>query len=207
MFIIMGCLIPGDASIVKVRCTPIFAIASGTVLMCVLCLQGSVFGMFLYLVFFGFTWLELPWLYPAEINPLRTRTNANSVSTICNWSFNFGVVMATPPLLTAINWGTFLIFGVLNVLFIPFIWIYYPETAGEHNPASKLVGRLTKSSPFPARSLEEIDIVFGVAYHEKRSYVEVAQNMPSLSYAEIESEAKRLGLDGVISLDSKAERA
>lgn len=99
--------------------------------------------MFLYLVFFGFTWLELPWLYPAEINPLRTRTNANSVSTICNWSFNFGVVMATPPLLTAINWGTFLIFGVLNVLFIPFIWIYYPETAGRLNLGPRCENILT----------------------------------------------------------------
>ena len=36
-----------------------------------------------------FTWLELPWLYPAEINPLRTRTMANAVSTINNWLFNF----------------------------------------------------------------------------------------------------------------------
>lgn len=45
-------------------------------------------GIFTYLVFFGFTWLELPWLYPAEINPLKTRTTANAVSTINNWLFN-----------------------------------------------------------------------------------------------------------------------
>jgi putative effector of murein hydrolase LrgA (UPF0299 family) len=29
-------------------------------------LKASVFGMFLYLVFFGATWLELPWLYPGK---------------------------------------------------------------------------------------------------------------------------------------------
>ena len=29
-------------------------------------LKASVFGLFLYLVFFGATWLELPWLYPGE---------------------------------------------------------------------------------------------------------------------------------------------
>ncbi|KAK4702689.1 hypothetical protein P7C70_g3532, partial [Phenoliferia sp. Uapishka_3] len=156
MFIIMACLIPGTPEVIK----------------------GAVFGLFLYLIFFGFTWLELPWLYPAEINPLRTRTNANATSTICNWLFNFAIVEATPPLLTAINWGTFLIFGVINVCFIPIIWIWYPETAG--------------------RSLEEIDIIFAVAYVEKRSYVSVAATMPSLSASQIESEAQRLGIQEAV---------
>lgn len=45
-------------------------------------IKGSVVGMFLFLGFFGATWLELPWLYPAEINPLRIRTNANAISTM-----------------------------------------------------------------------------------------------------------------------------
>lgn len=45
MFIIMACLIQNDPNIIK----------------------GAVFGLFLYLIFFGFTWLELPWLYPAEV--------------------------------------------------------------------------------------------------------------------------------------------
>lgn len=62
MLIIFACLVNGDKSVIK----------------------GSVFGLFLFLFFFGATWLELPWLYPAEINPLRTRTNANAVSTMSN---------------------------------------------------------------------------------------------------------------------------
>lgn len=53
-------------------------------------------------------------------------------------------------------------------------YVWYPETAG--------------------RSLEEIDIIFAVAYTEKRSYVTVAAEMPSLSPAQIESEAQRLGI-------------
>ncbi|KAL8284081.1 hypothetical protein RQP46_005194 [Phenoliferia psychrophenolica] len=161
MFIIMACLIPGSTEVMK----------------------GAVFGLFLYLIFFGFTWLELPWLYPAEINPLRTRTNANATSTICNWLFNFAIVEATPPLLTAINWGTFLIFGVVNACFIPIIYVWYPETAG--------------------RSLEEIDIIFAVAYVEKRSYVAVAAEMPSLTAAQIESEAQRLGIQDAIEAERR----
>ncbi|SCV72952.1 BQ2448_6877 [Microbotryum intermedium] len=156
MFIIMAFLIPGSDNLIK----------------------GSVFGIFLYLAFFGFTWLQLPWIYPAEVNPLATRTNANALSTICNWLFNFAVVMWTPPMLTAINWGTFLFFGVLNVLFIPFIWVFYPETAG--------------------RTLEEIDCIFARAYVEKRPYVKVAAEMPKLTEQEIEQEWKRLGLTGEV---------
>jgi hypothetical protein len=34
--------------------------------------KGAVFGLFLYIASFGATWLPLPWLYPAEINPLRS---------------------------------------------------------------------------------------------------------------------------------------
>ncbi|KPV71895.1 uncharacterized protein RHOBADRAFT_47346 [Rhodotorula graminis WP1] len=80
MFLIMACLIPGkDSNAVN----------------------GAVVGIFLFLTFFGFTWLELPWLYPAEINPLKTRTNANAVSTINNWLWNFTVVMFTPPFLAS----------------------------------------------------------------------------------------------------------
>lgn len=51
--------------------------------------KGAAFGLFLFIVFFGSTWLELPWLYPAELSPLRTRTRANAISTSTNWIFNF----------------------------------------------------------------------------------------------------------------------
>ncbi|KAK4705020.1 hypothetical protein P7C70_g1189, partial [Phenoliferia sp. Uapishka_3] len=137
-------------------------------------LNGSVFGLFLYLVFFGATWLELPWLYPAEINPLRTRTNANAVSTISNWLWNFAVVQWTPPMLTSITWGTFLFFAVINALFIPVIYFWYPETSG--------------------RTLEEIDLIFAKAYNEGRSYVTVANTMPHMTDHEIAAESRRLHL-------------
>jgi len=36
------------------------------------------------------TWLELPWLLPAEINPNAIRANANAISTMSNWGWNCG---------------------------------------------------------------------------------------------------------------------
>ena len=67
MCITFGALIPGDPESAK----------------------GAAVGLFTYIAFFGATWLPLPWLYPAEINPLRTRAKANALSTTSNWIWNF----------------------------------------------------------------------------------------------------------------------
>ncbi|KIY47779.1 general substrate transporter [Fistulina hepatica ATCC 64428] len=136
---------------------------------------GAVVGLFLFLISFGCTWLELPWLVPAEINPNAIRTNANAISTMTNWLWNFAVVMWTPPMLDSLGgFGTFLFFGTVNICFFPFIAAFYVETRG--------------------RSLEEIDIVFAKAYATGESYVVVGNALPRLTPSEIESEAVRWGL-------------
>jgi len=151
MVLTFACLIPGTKSAAK----------------------GAAAGLFLYIASFGATWLPLPWLYPAEINPLRTRGKANAVSTINNWLFNFTVVMITPVLIQRIGWGTYLFFGALNACFIPIIYFFYPETKN--------------------RSLEEIDIIFAKGYTEKISYVRAARELPLLSGEQIEEFAIRYG--------------
>lgn len=135
---------------------------------------GTCVALFTYIASFGATWLPLPWLYPAEINPIMTRAKANAVSTCTNWLFNFFIVLITPVLVTNIGWGTFLFFAVLNVTFIPVIYFFYPETA--------------------RRSLEEIDIIFAKGHVEKMSYIRAARELPLLSDEEVEQEALRYGL-------------
>jgi len=81
--------------------------------------KGAAVGFFTYIAFFGATWLPLPWLYPAEINPIKTRAKANAVSTCSNWLWNFTVVMFTPPFTSASPWGCYLFFAVMNALFVP----------------------------------------------------------------------------------------
>jgi hypothetical protein len=66
--------------------------------------RGAAVGLFTYIASFGATWLPLPWLYPAEINPIKTRAKANAVSTCTNWIFNFLVVMVTPIMVANIGW-------------------------------------------------------------------------------------------------------
>lgn len=154
MIIVFGCLIPGDSESAK----------------------GAVFGLFLYMAFFGASILPLPWLYPAEISPIRTRAKANAVSTCSNWLFNFTVVMITPVMIEHINWRTYLFFAIMNAVFIPPMIFFYPETAG--------------------RSLEEIDIIFAKGYCENMSYVRAAKELPKLSDEEIESKALEYGFGG-----------
>lgn len=152
MIITFACLIPGDVQSAK----------------------GAAVGLFLYIASFGASWLPLPWLYPAEVNPVKTRAKANAVSTCTNWLFNFLIVMVTPIMIDNIGWGTYLFFAIVNACFLPFIYIFYPETAN--------------------RSLEEIDIIFAKGYVENISYVKAAEELPFLTDEEVEREAIRYGL-------------
>lgn len=135
--------------------------------------KGAAVGLFTYIAFFGATWLPLPWLYPAEINPLRTRAKANALSTTSNWIWNFFIVMITPVLIASINWGTYLFFAILNALFIPILYFLYPETAG--------------------RSLEEIDLIFAKGFLENKSYVTAAQELPKIADHEVDARAREFG--------------
>jgi hypothetical protein len=107
------------------------------------------------------------------VNPLKTRGKANAVSTCTNWLFNFLVVMITPIMIDHIKWGTYLFFAVVNACFLPFIYIYYPETK--------------------QRSLEEIDLIFAKGHLENMSYVKAAKELPFLDHRGIEQMQRRYG--------------
>lgn len=153
MVLVFACLIPDTPSAAK----------------------GAAVGLFTYIAFFGATWLPLPWLYPAEINPLKTRAKANAFSTINNWLWNFFIVMITPVLISSIGWGTYLLFAALNAAFFPIIYFFYPETSG--------------------RSLEEIDLIFAKGNLEKMSYVRAAKELPQMDETEIERYARDYGFE------------
>lgn len=132
--------------------------------------KGAAVGLFTYIAFFGATWLPLPWLYPAEINPIKTRAKANATSTVSNWIWNFFIVMITPVLIAEIRWGTYLFFGALNAIFFPILYFFYPETS--------------------QRTLEEIDLIFAKGHEENMSYVRAAKELPRLTPEEIDAQTQ-----------------
>ncbi|KAL4879970.1 general substrate transporter [Aspergillus karnatakaensis] len=137
--------------------------------------KGAIVGIFLFITFFAFTLLPLPWIYPPEINPLRTRTIGASASTCTNWLCNFAVVMFTPLFADTSSWGVYLFFALINLLAVPFAYFFYVETAG--------------------RELEEIDIIYAKAHVEKRLPFKVANDMPKLTFEQILEQSRELGLD------------
>jgi sugar porter (SP) family MFS transporter len=104
----------------------------------------SVVLLFGFNTFFAFGWLGLAWLYCAEIAGLRTRAPTNALSTASNWTFNFVVVMLVGPAFNNISWRTYIVFAVLNAAIVPVVYFFFPETGG--------------------RSLEDLDVVFALAY-------------------------------------------
>lgn len=137
--------------------------------------KGAIVGIFLFIVFFAFTLLPLPWIYPPEINPLRTRTAGCAASTCTNWICNFAVVMFTPIFAATSSWGVYLFFALINFSAIPFGWYFYVETAG--------------------RELEEIDIIYARAHVEGKRPHTVSKDMPKLTFEEIAQQSRDLGLD------------
>ena len=76
------------------------------------------------------TVLLRPWLYPTEIFPLNVRAKGGAWSVV-GWSIGNGIItMITPFLFQAISYGTLLLLFGLNIFCIPFVILFYPETAG-----------------------------------------------------------------------------
>lgn len=148
--------------------------------------KGAIVGIFLFITFFAFTLLPLPWIYPPEINPARTRTAGAAASTCTNWICNFAVVMFTPIFASESGWGVYLFFAIFNLIGVPFGWFFYVETAG--------------------RELEEIDIIYARAHVEGKWPYVVANEMPKLTFEQITQQSRELGLtDGDYSEPEKTE--
>ncbi|KJR81422.1 sugar transporter [Sporothrix schenckii 1099-18] len=102
--------------------------------------KASLAFFFLYLAVFGMGWLAIPWLYPAEIMPLRHRTHSAAIATAADWIFNYMIVQITPIMISNISWRSYIIFFVINLAIAVAVFLFYPETSG--------------------RSLEEMDSLF-----------------------------------------------
>ncbi|CAG8049747.1 unnamed protein product [Penicillium olsonii] len=139
--------------------------------------KGAAVGIFLFITFFAFTILPLPWIYPPEINPLRTRTIGASASTCTNWVCNFAVVMFTPLFAGQSPWGVYLFFALFNFIGAIFGFFFYVETAG--------------------RELEEIDIIYAKAHVEGKMAWRVANTLPKLTFEQIAEQSRQLGLDNI----------
>ncbi|KAJ4357330.1 uncharacterized protein N0V89_001905 [Didymosphaeria variabile] len=101
---------------------------------------GAASMVFIYTFVFGATWLTVPWLYPAEIFPLQVRAKGMAWGVV-GWSIGNGTLtLVLPYIVNSINEKMFYIFAIVNVISIPIVWAFYPESN--------------------QRTLEEMDLLF-----------------------------------------------
>ncbi|TFK71024.1 general substrate transporter [Pluteus cervinus] len=119
---------------------------------------GATAFFFIYYLFFGICWQGVPWLYPTEINSLSMRTKGAALATASNWISNYIVVQITPPGIASLGWRFYLIWTVFNAIFIPIIYLIYPETANRHLEDIDRLYRDDKSMIFVYRNKEAIQV-------------------------------------------------
>lgn len=94
------------------------------------CSIAAAIMLFLFQGAFTIGFQATVWVYPSEILPLRLRQRGSSVSTACNWIFNFMIVQITPVAISNIGYRTYIIFAVLNMTWVPLMYFFFPETKG-----------------------------------------------------------------------------
>jgi MFS family permease len=120
--------------------------------------RAAVAMVYIYALFYGFSWNGIPWLFCSEVLPTRVRTAGMAFCVCIQWLTQFVVVYSLPHMVLGIKYGTFLFFGSCTVLAIVFAYLFVPETKGVQ--------------------LEDMDLIFGpdvsiIAKNARRNYEEV----------------------------------
>ncbi|ORY31715.1 general substrate transporter [Neocallimastix californiae] len=80
----------------------------------------AVASVFLFVFSFAWTWGPVPWVYQAEVFPLRVRVKGSAVGTVSNFLNNWIIAFVGPALMKAWSTRTFLLFAAACLL----AWIY-----------------------------------------------------------------------------------
>ncbi|ORY27713.1 general substrate transporter [Neocallimastix californiae] len=80
----------------------------------------AVASIFLMVFSFAWTWGPVPWVYQAEVFPLRVRVKGSAVGTVSNFLNNWIIAFVGPALMKAWSTKTFLLFAAACLL----AWIY-----------------------------------------------------------------------------------
>lgn len=101
---------------------------------------ASILFYFMALFCFPIGLFLVPFMYAAEIAPLRTRAKVTAMSAAANWLFNFLLAEVTPIGFASIQWRYYIIYACISAFAFISFYLFCPETKG--------------------RTLEEIDDIF-----------------------------------------------
>lgn len=91
---------------------------------------AAVAMLFLFNLVYASTWGTVAFLIPTEIWSSNMRAQGNGFG-ITGWAIGVGMtVLVNPVMFGQLENRTYFLFAGLNLLWIPIIYIFYPETAG-----------------------------------------------------------------------------
>merc|ERR1712241_401629 len=86
---------------------------------------------------------SIPWFFVTELFTQSARGMATSIAVVTNWTANFLVGLGFEPLKLVMGPYVFIIFIVLQILFIVYIWFKVPET--KNKPIEEIVAQFRQN--------------------------------------------------------------
>ena len=86
---------------------------------------------------------SIPWFFVTELFTQSARGMATSIAVVTNWTANFLVGLGFEPLKLVMGPYVFIIFIVLQILFIIYIWFKVPET--KNKPIEEIVAQFRQN--------------------------------------------------------------
>ncbi|KAK9368872.1 general substrate transporter [Lipomyces kononenkoae] len=91
---------------------------------------GMIVMVYLFCISYSMSWGPVPSTYVSEIYPNRIREYCVAMGLATQWAFNYCISRLVPIAIQNIGWGTFLLFGVFNILIAIFVFFVIRETSG-----------------------------------------------------------------------------
>ncbi len=102
--------------------------------------------LFLFNLVYAATWGTVAFLIPTEIFPSEMRTQGNGLG-ITGWAIGVGwTVLVNPIMFAHLESRTYFLFAGLNLLWIPIVYLLYPETRNRSLESTEAL--FSSSSPF-----------------------------------------------------------
>lgn len=86
--------------------------------------------VYLFVVAYNFSWGPMPWPYVSEIFSARIREPGIAIGVASQWLWNFVFSLTTPYMIASLGWGTFLLWGIFDLVIAAFTFFLLKETRG-----------------------------------------------------------------------------
>jgi MFS family permease len=107
---------------------------------------AAVTMLFLFNLIYAATWGTVAFLIPTEIFPSEMRAQGNGFG-ITGWAIGVGwTVLVNPIMFAHLESRTYFLFAGLNLLWMPIVFFFYPETA--HRSLESIEAMFSSSIPF-----------------------------------------------------------